>query len=133
MRVRPALSSALHLNGIYQDHLACEASPHTPPSRHLIALRKAESSAESVRFVTLWKGRRGRKTLDGPHQQPAEPYAFPPATFTDPVHAVAPVARARQAMFAVLKRLGLEQAVDVALPTGRDRRDDLETGAKVSI
>ena len=90
--------------------------PSHTPSRHLIALRKAESSAESVRFVTLWKGRRGRKTLDGPHQQPAEPYAFPPATFTDPVHAVAPVARARQTMFAVLKRLGLEQAVDVALP-----------------
>jgi hypothetical protein len=49
-------------------------------------------------------------------------HTLSPATFPDPVHAVAPVAHARQAMFAALKGLGLEQTVDVALPTGRDRR-----------
>src|SRR3546814_15676933 len=73
---------------------------------------------------------RGEKR-DGPHQKPTEPHAFALPAFTDPVHAVVPVAGAdeRQAVFAGEFKARVKASGAVFEQRGRFVRDHgLEEG-----
>src|SRR3546814_4805068 len=75
------------------------AVPGLPLERLLHRSRMSAPASGAVDVAAL--SQRGEKR-DGPHQKPTEPHAFALPAFTDPVHAVVPVAGAdeRQAVFA---------------------------------